>query len=44
MPIEAMRERIAKAYSGERWKNKVKFMKPAQVIAIFKNLSERGRI
>lgn len=44
MPIEAMRDRVKRAYSGKRWEERVKNMKPAQVIAVFKNLSERGKI
>lgn len=42
--LEEKRYYISLAYSGDGWKSKVLHMKPAQVIAIYNNLKNSGRI
>ena len=36
MTVELMRAEVAKLYPGDAWKNKVKGMSDAQIIAIYK--------
>lgn len=42
--IERKRQALFAAYSGDSWKNKVKAMTDAQVIAVFLRLQRSGRI
>ena len=42
MNVETMRSEIAKVYSGDGWKNKVKKMPENQVVAVYLNFKKTG--
>lgn len=42
--VAYMRGEIGKVYSSKKWKNKVAFMPPNQVIAIYNRMRESGTI
>lgn len=44
MTDEQMRERVATAYSGDRWRKKVYAMPPDQIVAIYYKLLKSGKI
>lgn len=44
MPALNIREEVAKAYPGDKWKRKVDKMADAQVYAIYQRLRSVGRI
>lgn len=44
MDVPQMREKCAEAYSGDRWKRRVKFMPDDQIVALYLSLKQRGRI
>ena len=44
MTDEQMRERVATAYFGERWRKKVYAMPQDQIVAIYYKLLKSGRI
>ena len=43
MNVETMRREIAKAYTGDAWKRKVKNMPENQVVAVYHNFQKTGR-
>lgn len=44
MTVDEMREKVKKAYKGDRWKRKVQYMPDDQIIAIFYRLKSKGQI
>lgn len=44
MTVEQMRESISKAYNTDSWKNKVKKMNEANVIAVYYRFLREGKI
>lgn len=44
MPVWMMREHVQKAYSGEKWRQKVERMSDSQILAIFQRLQQSGKI
>ena len=42
MNVETMRREIAKAYTGDAWKRKVKNMPENQVVAVYLNFKKTG--
>lgn len=44
MTNQQMRSRVAEAYSGESWKDRVAKMSDGQIIAIYKRLLASGKI
>lgn len=42
MTVEAMRCRISEVYESNRWRMRVRMMPDNQVIAIYRNMLERG--
>lgn len=44
MSIAQMRMKIANAYDGIRWKNRVQFMPDNQVVAVYHSLKKSGKL
>ena len=44
MTVKDMRDAVASVYSGPAWRLKVQEMSERQVIAIFKDMVEQGRL
>lgn len=44
MSVEQMRAAIAKAYSGQRWEDKVKAMSSNQVIAVYNRMLNKNQL
>lgn len=44
MSIDQMRHEVAKAYSGEKWKHKVKNMPDDQILAIYTRFLNSGKL
>ena len=44
MTVEAMRSALGEVYPGDRWKNKVKEMPDAQIVAMYKRMEAQGQL
>jgi len=44
MTNDQMREKVSEAYSGDKWKQKVRRMPDDQIIAIYYRLLKSGKI
>lgn len=44
MTVGDMRSLVAKAYNGDKWKNKVRNMPDDQIVAIYYKMASTGKI